>query len=87
MGKHEKTLAKICSKPTPCDVKWNELKGLLEHLGYEMLPKGKTGGSRRKFYHKEKDALISCHEPHPAPDVAKGCVDDIADHLKANGFN
>ena len=83
MSKHLKALEKLCATPTPANFKWTELKGVLEHLGYKMLTKG---GSRRKFYHKEKDVLISCHEPHPLPDVDKGCIADIVEHLKLNGF-
>ena len=56
---------------------------MLEHLGYKML---KNSGSRRKFYHSEKQALIICHEPHPAPNVDKGCVVDVVMHLRAYGF-
>lgn len=83
MSKQKKALERLCATPPPADIKWSELKALLEHLGYEML---KNAGSRRKFYHKEKNALISCHEPHPSPDVDKGCVADVVEHLRANGF-
>lgn len=83
MGKHDNTLERLCAKPPAAGIKWAELKGLLEHLGYTML---KNSGSRRKFYHKGKNALICCHQPHPLPDVDKGCIADVAEHLKANGF-
>jgi hypothetical protein len=86
MSKHEKALAKLAATPTPASIKWNELTSILEHLGYEQLSKGKTGGSRRKFFHKGKDALICCHCPHPSPDVDKGCIDDVVDHLRTYGF-
>lgn len=83
MSKHDKTLAKLCRTPPPAGIKWDELKALLESLGYEML---KNTGSRRKFFHREKGALIICHEPHPSPDIGKGTAADIANHLKENGF-
>ena len=83
MSKHKKALDRLCATPPAADIKWNELKGLLEHLGYKML---KGSGSRRKFYHETKDLLITCHEPHPSPDVDKGCVADIAEHLRENGL-
>jgi predicted RNA binding protein YcfA (HicA-like mRNA interferase family) len=83
MTKHSKALAKLSATPPPSNVKWDELKGLLEHLGYKVL---NGSGSRRKFFHKEKDDLIICHEPHPSPDVDKGCVCDVVDHLRAMGF-
>jgi hypothetical protein len=83
MASHAKTLEKISRRPPPADLKWSELKGALESLGYVM----KSGsGSRRKFFHKAKNALIICHQPHPSPDVDKGCVDDIRDHLIEQNF-
>lgn len=83
MAKHEKALAKLCSTPPSSDIKWHELKSVLEHLGYEEK---KGNGSRRKFFHKKKDALIICHQPHPSPDVDKGCIADVIEHLKTYGF-
>lgn len=83
MGKPDKTLKKLGEKPIPAGIKWNELKSALEHLGYTML---NGNGSRKKFYHKAKDALIICHKPHPSPDVDKGCIADIVEHLKSQGF-
>lgn len=83
MSKHQKALQKLCVVPPAADIKWQELKGVLEHLGYTMLS---NSGSRRKFYHAEKKALIICHEPHPSPSVDKGCIADVIEHLKIYGF-
>lgn len=83
MAKHRKALEKLCATPPSADIKWDELKSVLEHLGYTML---KGSGSRRKFHHQGKNALIICHVPHPSPDVDKGCIADVVDHLKNNGF-
>lgn len=83
MAKHIKALEKITAIPAPSNIKWEELKSVLEHLGYEMI---KNSGSRRKFYHKEKNALIACHQPHPSPNVDKGCIIDVIEHLKNYGF-
>ena len=86
MSRHGKTLGKITSRPVPAGIKWKEIKALLLSLGYEQKSCGKTGGSRRKFYHRKKDDLIICHRPHPEPTIDKGCVSDIARHLKKHGF-
>ena len=83
MSKHQKAFDRLCATPPPADYKWNDLKTLLEHLGYKML---KNSGSRRKFYHPDKRALIICHEPHPSPVVDKACVVDVVEHLRAYGF-
>lgn len=83
MSKHQKALDRLRTKPPASDIKWNELKALLEHLGYKML----TGnGSRRKFFNPTSKALIICHQPHPSPNVDKGCIVDVAAHLEANGL-
>lgn len=82
MSKQSKTKEKLLSKQQAPDVTWKELKSFLERLGYTMLKS--KGGSSRKFYHKEKDALFCCHQPHPSPCVDKGCIADIVEHLKDN---
>ena len=86
MSRYDKILIRITSTPPPSDIKWSKLKSLLIYLGYVRLKPGLTGGSRRKFYHKEKDALIICHKPHPESIVDKGCIKDIAQHLSEHGF-
>lgn len=89
MSKHDKTLERMRRRPPPSDVSWDSLTALLGSLGYDQLKSGRSGrsgGSRRKFYNKEKDALICCHEPHPQPNVDKGCIVDVVDHLTTHGF-
>ncbi len=83
MSKHKKALEKLCVTPTPAGFKWSELQGVLTFLGYEMI---QGSGSRRKFFHREKQIVIICHQPHPSPDVDKGCIDDVVEHLKKHGF-
>lgn len=83
MTKHSKLLDKLNAKPTPSDIKWGELTTLLKGCGYELI---KGSGSRRKFYNKDVDDLIICHEPHPRPEVDKGCINDVIDHLKNKGY-
>ena len=83
MSKHQKTLTKMCKKPVPCDIKWDDLSALMQHLGFELI---NGGGSRRKFYHRGKNRLISCHEPHPQPDVDRGCIADMVEQLRFDGF-
>jgi hypothetical protein len=83
MSKHEKLLSKLQRAPPPSDFKWSELRTLLIHLGYTPL---NNSGSRRKFFHQDSGAVICCHEPHPLPNVDKGCIVDVVQHLKNYGF-
>lgn len=83
MGKHDKALQRLCAEPPAADIKWTELKGILEQLGYTMLT---NRGSPRKFFHRGKNALIICHRLHPSPDADKGCVADVVEHRRTHGF-
>lgn len=83
MSRHQKQLRRLCERPPPSDFTWRELTAVLGQLGYRLL-KGK--GSRRKFFNEERDLLIICHEPHPQPQVDRGCIRDVVQHLKDNGL-
>ena len=50
-----------CTGPFPyADFKW-----LIQRLGYEEVKgRGKTGGSRRRFFNADLDDLITLHQPH-----------------------
>jgi len=65
MSKFEKLLAKMHSNSKKFS--WDELTRLLHGLGFEDISNGKTGGSRRKFYNKNKNIIINLHKPHPSP--------------------
>ncbi|MEX8499640.1 type II toxin-antitoxin system HicA family toxin [Leptothrix ochracea] len=82
-NKHEKTLRKIVTTPTPSDIKWSDLKGVLEHLGYI---EHEGNGSRRKFIHPKTKDIISLHEPHPQPEVKKYVLRQVTDKLRAAGL-
>jgi predicted RNA binding protein YcfA (HicA-like mRNA interferase family) len=83
MAKHIKALMRLSATPPPSDIKWEALVGILQRLGYTQI---KGSGSRRKFFHKEKNALIVCHAPHPSPEGDKGCIADVVEHLKTYEF-
>ncbi len=51
MSRKLKLIARLLRRPK--DFTWGELVTLLNHLGYKETEKGKTGGSRRKFVHKQ----------------------------------
>jgi hypothetical protein len=77
MSKFEKALIRLKSRPK--DFTWKELQQIMTHFGYEEL---KGGGSRRKFFNSETQALISLHEPHPKPVLKAYALDLVIDHLK-----
>ena len=79
MSKLEKAKERIRSKPK--DYTYNEAKYLLSQLGFKEYNKGKTSGSRVKFYRKEDQKVILLHKPHPGNIMPVGATVDLADFL------
>jgi hypothetical protein len=80
LSRKEKLLKRIKSQPK--DFTWDELVTLLASLNFEELVKSKTGGSRRKFYHAEKNLIINLHKPHPSPIIKAYAIAQIIEKLE-----
>jgi predicted RNA binding protein YcfA (HicA-like mRNA interferase family) len=81
MSKHEKLIIRLLSKPK--DFEWSEVVSVLESLGFEIIC---GSGSKRKFKHKETNAIIILHEPHPSKIMKMYAVEEIISTLKEGGF-
>ena len=55
----------------PNDFTFDELKSLLESMGFEIENKGKTSGSRVAFDHINFSKHILIHKPHPSKIINK----------------
>ena len=62
MGKHEKLLAKLKSRPK--DFTFQELSTLLSGFGFRLSTQGRSSGSAVRFVHDEHTP-ISLHKTHP----------------------
>lgn len=82
MGKKEKLIAKLQSNPK--DFTFNEMKMLLEALGFIMSNKGKTSGSRVKFL--KGDIPIILHKPHPRKELLEYQIKQIQEVLDKEGL-
>ena len=83
MSKSEKAKARI--KKRPRDYSYSEAKRLLEQLGFKEFQKGKTSGSRVKYYRESDKKIILLHKPHPGDIMDRGAVSDLLDYLIAIG--
>lgn len=83
MAQADKIIEKIKAKPTPSNIKWDELVLALKHLGYAVIT---HSGSRRKFYNAEKDNMISLHRPHPGNEVKPCYIRDVRETLEEIGL-
>jgi hypothetical protein len=83
MSKLEKAKNRLQIRPK--DYTYTEAKYLLGQLGFEEYNKGKTSGSRVKFYRKSDQKIILLHKPHPGDIMSRGAVNDLANFLKELG--
>ena len=79
-AKHRRTLVRIHQRPTPADVKWQELISALEHYGVEVVERE---GSRVGLRMGDERTVV--HRPHPGSVVGRATVRVIAEFLKAAG--
>ena len=85
MAKIDTLLYKLCTKPTPADFRFSDLRKIMTYFGYLESNKGATSGPRVKFYHPETQAVLLLHKPHPGDEMAKAAVDSVVKFLKEHG--
>lgn len=83
MSKLEKEKNRILQKPK--DYTYTEAKSLLKKLGFCEYLKGKTSGSRVKFYREDDTKVILLHKPHPGDVMDVGAVNTLIEYLKGIG--
>lgn len=82
MGKKDKLIQKL--KTIPKDFTFDEMLSLLEYPGFSVSNKGKTSGSRIKFY--KGDMVIILHKPHPRKELLEYQLKQILDILMKEGL-
>lgn len=79
MSKFEKAKERI--KSNPKDYTYTEAKALLSQMGFIEYNKGKTSGSRVKFYRDSDEKVILLHKPHPGDIMKLASVKDLSEFL------
>lgn len=83
MSKFDKAKERILARPK--DYTYTEARYLLGQLGFKEFNKGKTSGSRVRFYREEDGRVILLHKPHPEDVMDRGAVSWLVDFLKGIG--
>lgn len=83
MSKLEKAKKRILARPV--DYTYTEAKYLLGKMGFEEYNKGKTSGSRVRFFREYDNKVILLHKPHPEDEMDRGAVAELVDYLKEIG--
>lgn len=79
MSKQDKARERI--KQRPKDYTYSEAKSLLTQMGFVEYNKGKTSGSRVKFYREWDKRIILLHKPHSGDIMKAGAVKDLVEYL------
>ena len=82
MTKKEKLIERMLRFPK--DFTFAELETVFIQLGFEKDDKGKTSGSRIRFYNKDKQMQYLAHKPHPSSIVKEKALKDIVNFLTSN---
>ena len=83
MSKLDKAIERLALRPK--DYTYSEARYLLTQLGFVEYMKGKTSGSRVKFYRAGDQRIILLHKPHPGDEMSIGATKDLADKLEKMG--
>ena len=83
MSRFDKARERLLLRPK--DYTYTETKYLLSQLGFIECSKGKTSGSRVKFYRASDQRIILLHKPHPGDVMSIGAIKDLADRLEEMG--
>lgn len=78
--KAKKRIAEI-----PNNYTFAEVRFLLGKLGFQEYNKGKTSGSRVKFYRESDQRVFMFHKPHRGDSMDRGAVEDLVRKLKEMG--
>ncbi len=82
MTQKEKLLQRMLRLPK--DFTFAELETVFLQLGFVKDDKGKTSGSRVRFYHPSKQMQYLAHKPHPSSIIKEKALKDIVNYLKDN---
>ncbi|SEA06346.1 HicA toxin of toxin-antitoxin [Eubacterium aggregans] len=69
----------------PKDFTYREAKKLMESMGFEECSKGKTSGSRVKFYRSSDESVALLHKPHPGDEMKQYAVKQLVKYLEEIG--
>lgn len=82
MGKIEKLIERL--KSNPKNFTFEELETLLLALGFELSNKGRTSGSRVKFF--KGSIFIILHKPHQRKELLAYQIKQIVEILSEEGL-
>lgn len=77
--------AKERLRACPKDYTYQEAASLMNKLGFHEDNKGKTSGSRVRFFRESDSRIILLHKPHPQTVMKSYAVKELKNHLMKLG--
>ncbi|MCY4415961.1 MAG: type II toxin-antitoxin system HicA family toxin [Chloroflexi bacterium] len=79
-SRHQRTLERIFTRPTPSDIRWSEVVSLMRALDVEI---SELAGSRVLL--RKSSVRVVVHRPHPGPNLKPSSVQTVARFLDQLG--
>lgn len=83
MTRVDKLIAQLLSCPST--YRFADLLKVMTSYGFEMDSKGKTSGSRIRFYRPSDGRMFVMHAPHPSDELTAGTIRNIVRFLQDVG--
>lgn len=83
MTQAEKLLEELLSLPKT--FRFSDLVKVMAHFGFAVDNKGRTSGSRIRFYRESDGASFSMHIPHPGSEIKRRAIVAIVEYLRKIG--
>lgn len=83
MTRIDKLIAQLLGRPSTYRVA--DFLKVMASYGFEMDNKGRTSGSRIRFYRPSDGRMFVMHAPHPSDELAAGTIRNIVRFLQDVG--
>ncbi|WP_080797949.1 type II toxin-antitoxin system HicA family toxin [Arabiibacter massiliensis] len=83
MTRVEKLVERLMSRPRT--FRFDDAVRVMSWHGFELDEKGKTSGSRVRFYRESDGRILLMHMPHPSGELKAAAVREMASFLEDVG--
>ena len=83
MTRVDKLIAQLLSCPST--YRFADFLKVMTSYGFEMDNKGRTSGSRIRFYRSSDGRMLVMHAPHPSDELTAGTIRNIVRFLQDVG--
>lgn len=85
MTRADKLIAQLLCCPST--YRFADFLKVMASYGFEMDTKGRTSGSRIRFYRQSDGRIFVMHAPHPSDELTAGTIRNIVRFLQDAGGN